>query len=68
MTLISHRTLTMHAIAFCVEDNLLNSLHVWLEEVCKTTSKGRKGVSERAPFDTGMMRQNMSEQHGQIGN
>ena len=68
MTLLFHRTLTMHAIAFYVEDNLLSSLHTWLEEVCETTSNGRKGVSERAPFDTGMMRQNMSEQFGQIGN
>ena len=47
-------------------NNLLNSLHVWLEEVGKTTSKGGKSVRERVSFDTGVMRQYMSEQLSQF--
>ena len=41
---------------------------MWLEEAGKTTSKRGKSVRERAPLDTGVMRQYMSEQLGQVGN
>ena len=41
---------------------------MWLEEAGKTTSKGRKSVRERLSFDTGVMRQYMPEQLGQVGN
>ena len=39
---------------------------MWLEEAGKTTSKGGKSVRERVSFDTGVMRQYMSEQLSQF--